>query len=56
LNFIDDAKKLGDFESGDASLAKTNYLGQTLSYKGEDKIQNLLYKIKVQVKKDRIRL
>jgi Ca2+-binding EF-hand superfamily protein len=55
LDFINDANKLAA-QGGDSPLTKTAYLGQSISFKGEDQINNLLHKIKVQVKKDRIRL
>jgi hypothetical protein len=38
------------------ALGKSTYVSQTQNFRGEEDLSNLLYKIKAQVKKDRIRL
>lgn len=56
LDFINDANPNKNSFSETTTGLKQTYFGQTQSFKGEEDINNLLFKIKTQIKKDRIRL
>lgn len=55
LEFINDANPFKD-SNGDSANGKQTYFGQTQTFKGEEEIDRLLFKIKAMIKKDRIRL
>ncbi len=56
LNFITDAAPYEIQELNKAISTKTTYKASSLDFKGDSKIDNLMMKIKHQIKKDRIRL
>lgn len=55
LEFINDANPNGNGSDNGASQ-KTPYLGTSQNFSGESDVESLLFKIKAQIKKDRIRL
>jgi len=57
LDFLNDANPFkGTSQANQSSGPKQTYFGQTQTFKGEEEIDKLLFKIKAQIKKDRIRL
>lgn len=56
LDFINDANPNKGGLSDSSNGMKGTYLGATQNFKGEEDMEALLFKIKAQIKKDRIRL
>ncbi len=56
LDFINDANPFKGGSQQTATGQKSTYFGQTQTFKGEENLDALLFKIKAQIKKDRIRL
>lgn len=56
LDFINDANPFKGNFIGDPLATKTSYIPNQGNYKGSDSLNDLLFKIKSQIKKERIRL
>ena len=56
MDFINDANPNKVTDADAAATGKAIYFGQTQNFKGEEDVEKLLFKLKSQIKKDRIRL
>lgn len=56
LEFINDANPNKGVITPDPLASKSTYMSQTQNFKGEEDMEALIFKIKAQIKKDRIRL
>lgn len=56
MDFINDANPNKTSPADAAATGKAVYFGQTQNFKGEEDVEKLLFKLKSQIKKDRIRL